>query len=179
MDFHRHFDAWSVFFENFVVDEGLDLRREYFRTLAFSQHVTVDHGLEPRRLMPFWLSICAECGESGRYHPFYLRIAMIGLGRLPSPPDGEIVANEDLALRGLACWAATQLPDKKSFAIEWRLLQDDFKYGSGFWKEHVQAAISVAERELSERTGGVETTFPVAEWWRRDVGLDLTWKSPG
>ncbi len=47
--FHRHYILWSGFFENFVVDRGLDLRREYFRTLALSQGVAAEHNLEPRR----------------------------------------------------------------------------------------------------------------------------------
>src|SRR5690606_32683628 len=59
IDFHRRYVLWSGFFENFVVDRGLDLRREYFRTLTLSQDVAAEHGLEPRRLMPLWLSICA------------------------------------------------------------------------------------------------------------------------
>ena len=178
VEFHRHFDSWGGFFENFVVDEGLDLRREYFRVLAFSQHIAAeDLGL--RELMPLWMSICAECGDAGRYDPFYLRVAMIGLGRLPSPSSGDVVANEVLALQGLALWAATQMPDEDSFATEWKMLQLDFERETGFWKERVQAAISVAERKLSERTGGEETTFPLAAWWRRDVGLAPRRKSPG
>ena len=39
LDLHRRYVLWSVFFDNFVVDRGLDLRREYFRILALSQGV--------------------------------------------------------------------------------------------------------------------------------------------
>ena len=104
------------------MDEGLDLRREYYLTLAFSQNIAAENGLEPRRLMAHWMSICAECGDAGRYDPFYIRDAIIELGRLPLPSGGTVVANEVLALQGLALWAATQMPNEDSFAIEWELL---------------------------------------------------------
>ena len=32
---------------------------------------------------------------------------------------------------------------------------------------------------MSERTGGEETTFPLTDWWRRDVGLDPRRRSSG
>ena len=177
-DFHARFDSWSGFFENFVVDEGLDLRREYFRALAFSQHIAAEEGLGPQELMPLWMSICAECGDVGRYDSDYLRVAMIGIGRLPPIRCGEVVANEALAVQGLARWAATQCPDQDSFDMEWLLLQDDFKRDSEFWKERVQTAVAVAENELSERTGDQEATFPLAGWWRRQVGIGSRRKTP-
>lgn len=169
VDLHRNFVLWNAFFDNFVIDRGLDLRREYFRLLALSQDIAEDHGLAPRRLMPLWLSICADSGTSGRYDQSYLRVAMIGLRGLPL--GAEFSANEDFALQGLARWAASQLPTKAEFMKEWRLLEGDFPRDAGFWSEHVQQAVTAAERELSERTRGEVTTFPAAGWWREDVDL--------
>lgn len=123
-DLHRRYVLWSRFFENFVVDRGLDLRREYFRILALSQDVAADHGLEPRRLMPLWLSICAESGDAGRYDASYLRVALLGLRRLPLGDDFD--ANEDFALQGLVRWAVTQRPSPAAFEREWRILEGDF-----------------------------------------------------
>lgn len=168
-DLHRRYVLWSGFFENFVVDRGLDLRREYFRILALSQDVAADHGLEPRRLMPLWLSVCAESGDAGRYDASYLRVALLGLRRLPLGDDFD--ANEDFALQGLARWAVTQRPSTAAFEREWRILEGDFPRDAGFWTDRVQAAITAAERELSERTKGAETTFPIAAWWREDVDI--------
>lgn len=65
VDLHRNFVLWNAFFDNFVIDSGLDLRREYCRTLALSQNIAEEHGLAPRRLMPLWLSICADSCASG------------------------------------------------------------------------------------------------------------------
>ncbi|MFD2249553.1 hypothetical protein FHS82_004003 [Pseudochelatococcus lubricantis] len=167
---HRCYVLWSGFFENFVVDRGLDLRREYFRILALSQDIAAaDQGLKPRRLMPLWLSVCSENGDAGRYDASYLRIALLGLRRLPLGDDFD--ANEDFALQGLARWAVTQRPSTAAFEREWRILEGDFPRDAGFWTDRVQAAITATERELSERTRGAETTFPVAAWWREDVDI--------
>ncbi|MCA3444434.1 MAG: hypothetical protein INF52_13855 [Rhodobacter sp.] len=169
VDFHRNFVLWNAFFENFVIDRGLDLRREYWRILALSQDVAEGRGLAPRRLMPLWLSICADSGASGRYDHSYLRVAMIGLRGLPL--GDEFSANEDFALQGLARWAASQSPTEPEFMNEWRLLKGDFPRGAGFWSERVQQAVTAAERELSERTDGEVSTFAAAGWWRKDVDL--------
>lgn len=169
VDLHRRYVLWGGFFENFAVDRGLDLRREYLRILANSQDVAADHGLEPRRLMPLWLSVCAESGDAGRYDTSYLRVALLGLRRLPLGDDFD--ANEDFALQGLARWAVTQRPSAAAFEREWRILEGDFPRDAGFWTDRVQAAITAAERELSERTKGAEATFPIAAWWREDVDI--------
>lgn len=168
-DLHRRYVLWSGFFENFVVDRGLDLRREYFRILALTQDIAAGHGLEPRRLMPLWLSVCAESGDAGRYDASYLRVALLGLRRLPLGDDFD--ANEDFALQGLARWAVTQRPSTAAFEREWRILEGDYPRDAGFWTDRVQAAITAAERELSERSRGAETTFPIAAWWREDVDI--------
>jgi len=168
-DFHRRYVLWCGFFENFTVDRGLDLRREFFQVLALSQDVAAEHGLEPRRLMPLWLSVCAESGDTGRYDASYLRVALLGLRRLPL--GSEFDANEDFALQGLARWAVTQRPSTTAFEREWRILEGVFPRDVGFWTDRVQAAITAAESELSELTKGAETTFPVAAWWREDVDI--------
>lgn len=170
-DFHRRYVLWCGFFENFVVDRGLDLRREFFRILALSQDVAANHRLKPRRLMPLWLSVCAESGDTGRYDASYLRVALLGLRRLPLGDDFD--ANENFALQGLARWAVTQRPSTPAFEREWRILKGVFPRDTGFWTDRVQAAITAAESELSELTKGAETTFPVAAWWRKDVDIHL------
>ena len=176
LDFHQKFVIWNGFFENFVIDRGLDLRREYFRILALTQDTAESVGLAPRRLMPLWLSICAESGGSGLYDKSYLRVALLGLRRLPLCE--EFSANEDFALHGLARWAVSRNPDRAAFMREWRVLEGDFPRDAGFWMGHVQQAVTAAERELSERTRGVRDTFPAAAWWREDVDLAPTDRSP-
>ena len=162
LDFHRKFMMWNGFFENFVIDRGLDLRREFFRVLALTQDMADADGIAPRRLMPLWLSICAESGASGMYDQSYLRVALLGLRKLPL--GEEFSSNEDFALQGLARWAASQNPARAEFMREWRVLEGDFPRDAGFWTEHVQQAVNAAERELSERTHGGTETFPAAGW---------------
>ena len=170
IDFHRGHDSWRAFFENFVVDRGLDLRREYLHILARSQNIAAEDGLEPRRLLPLWLSVCEYSGDTGRYDISCLRVALLGLRRLPL--GEEFASNEDFALQGLAIWAAVQRPVVSAFEMEWRILQADYPRSPEFWKVRVEYAVAEAEREIFERTGGEETTYPLAEWWRRDVGID-------
>ncbi len=172
-DLRERYALWSGFFDNFVMDRGLDLRREYFRILALSQDIVAKHRPPAaRQLMPLWLSICAESGDFGRYDGSYLRVALIGLRRLPL--GDRFDANEEFALQGLARWAVAQRPSNEAFEQEWRLLQDNFPRDITFWQPRVQAVIKAAETELSERTKPTqfkETTFSVAGWWRADVGL--------
>jgi tetratricopeptide (TPR) repeat protein len=168
VDLHQRYLLWNGFFENFVIDRSFDLRREFYRVLALSQGVGASAGLEPRRLMPLWLSICAESGGGGRYHQDYLRVALLGLRKLPL--GAQFSANEDFVLHGLARWAVSQRPSEAAFEREWRIVKGDFPRTSQFWTEHVQLAVTAAERELSERSGKT-TTFPLAGWWREDVDL--------
>ena len=80
---------------------------------------------------------------------------------------------------GLAFWAARQRPGEEEFGRQWRVRKKVCKRAVEFSAEGVQAAIAVAERNLTERTGGAETTFPMADWWLRDVGIDpVKRKSP-
>jgi tetratricopeptide (TPR) repeat protein len=168
-NFHRRFLLWNGFFENFVIDSGFDLQREFLRILALSQEIATAHGLEPRRLMPLWLSICGESGTMGKYDAGYVRIALLGLRRLPL--GDEFSSNEDFVLQGLARWAVSQRPALSAFEREWRLIEADFPRTVSFWTGRVQLAVTAAERELSERTQGQEQTFPLAAWWREDVDL--------
>ena len=168
-DLHRNYIAWNGFFENFAIDRSLDLRREYWRILALTQDIAADAGIAPRRLMPMWLSICAESGGDGLYPGSYLRIALTGLRKLPL--GAEFDANEDFALHGLARWAAARRPSKSDFMREWQLLEGDFPRSADFWEGRVEAAITATERETSERTHHVRRTFDAAAWWREDVQL--------
>jgi len=169
LDLHHRYVLWNGFFENFVIDRSFDLRREFFRILALSQDIGASKGLEARRLMPLWLSICAESGTGGRYRQDYLRVALFGLRKLPLAD--QFSANEDFVLHGLARWAVSQHPGESAFEREWRIVEGDFPRSSQFWADHVQLAVTAGERELAERTGGSVATFPLAAWWRQDVDL--------
>jgi tetratricopeptide (TPR) repeat protein len=169
VDFHRRFDVWNSFFENFVIDTSFDLRREFLRILALSQEIAAAHGLEARRLMPLWLAVCGESGAMGRYDLSYVRIALLGLRKLPL--HDELSSNEDFVLQGLARWAVSQRPTVAAFEREWRLIEADFPRTVTFWADRVQLAVTAAERELRERTRQAEHTFPLAAWWRSDVDL--------
>ncbi|NVO13555.1 MAG: hypothetical protein HXX10_05905 [Rhodoplanes sp.] len=179
VDLHRHYIAWNGFFENFVIDRGLDLRREFWRILALTQDEAATAGLEPRRLMPLWLAICGESGGSGQYDASCLRVALLGLRRLPL---GEAFSsNEDFALHGLARWAASRNPLKKDFLREWHVLEGDYPHGPGFWPPRVEATVAAMEQELFERTqktGAPRKTFPAAAWWREDVEIVTRSRSP-
>ena len=104
LDFHRRFDSWNGFFENFVVDSGLDLRRENYRVLSLSQEIAADDGLDSRRLVPLWLSVCAGSGDAGPFNRTNLESALDGLRLLPQ--NEEKPASTSLELLGLAFWAA-------------------------------------------------------------------------
>ncbi|CAL8972999.1 hypothetical protein RHODGE_RHODGE_01060 [Rhodoplanes serenus] len=171
VDLHRNYIAWNAFFETFVVDRGLDLRREYWRILALTQQEAEDAGLAHRRLMPLWLAVCGESGGSGQYDESYLRVALLGLRRLPL--GAALSSNEDFVLHGLARWAAWRNPQKRDFLRQWHVLKGDYPHGADFWPARVEATIAATERELSERTketAAAQETFPAAAWWREDVG---------
>ena len=97
-------------------------------------------------------------------------MALDGLRLLP--PDVVLDATANPELLGLAYWAAVQCPDEKEFELEWRIRRKHFKRPAEFSKEGVQAAIAVAESQLCEWTGGEETTFPLSDWWLRNIGID-------
>ena len=166
-DLQRNYIAWNGFFENFAIDQSLDLRREYWRILALTQDIAADAGTAPRRLMPLWLSICAESGGDGLYPESYLRIALTGLRKLPLGDAFD--ANEDFALHGLARWAVARRPSKSVFMREWSLLEGDFPRSADFWERRVEAVVASTELEVSERTKHKTRTFEAAAWWREDV----------
>ncbi len=175
VDFHRRFSLWNGFFENFVVEPCLDLRREYYTVLAFSQHIAAKHGLAPRKLMPLWLDVCGESGDAGRYDRSYLRVGILGLTRLPLGDDPYATA--DIALQGLTRWAVAQRPSEEEFDTQWTLFKDKFTHDPEFWVNRVHQAIAEAERNISERVGN-EATFPNAQWWRVDVGIPVGARPP-
>ena len=177
IDLHKNYIPWNAFFENFVVDRGLDLRREFLRIVALTQQEAEDAGLSPRRLMPLWLAMCGESGGSGQYDESYLRVALLGLRPLPLGKDFS--SNEDFALHGLARWAAARNPKKKDFLREWHVLEDDFPRSADFWPPRVEAAVAAMEQEVFERTKSTShprKTFDAAAWWREDIDLRLAKK---
>jgi len=170
VDLHKNYVAWNAFFENFVIDRGLDLRREFLRILTLTQQEAEEIGLAPRRLMALWLAICGESGGSGQYDESYLRVALLGLRRLPLGKDFS--SNEDFALHGLARWAAYRNPRKKDFLREWHVLEGDFPRSADYWPSRVEATIAAMEQEIFERTrksNHPRKTFPAAAWWRENA----------
>ncbi|MGJ0454910.1 MAG: hypothetical protein ACR65T_17015 [Methylocystis sp.] len=168
VDFHRRFPYWNNWAETLVIDQGLDLRREYWRVLALTQDIAEEAGLAARRLLPFWLSVCGEAGQRGAYDETYLTVGLLGLRRLPLEEGG---ANEEAALHGLARWAEAQRPDKKRFLREWRVLEGAFPRDPTFWTPLVARVLESVESELSRRTNHTQSTFLAAHWWREDLDL--------
>lgn len=168
VDLHRRFSYWNNWAETLVIDQGFDLRREYWRALALTQDLAEETGLEGRRLLPFWLNICGEAGQRGAYDETYLNVGLLGLRRLPLEEDG---ANEEAALHGLARWAEAQRPDKKRFLREWRVLEGAFPRDPTFWTPLVARVLDSVESQLSHRTEHTQGTFPGADWWREEVEL--------
>jgi tetratricopeptide (TPR) repeat protein len=169
--FHRDYIKWNAFFENFVVDRGLDLRREYWRILAQTQDDVPHEARDPRRLMPLWLSVCREAGNGGLYDISYLRIALMGLRGLPL---GDLSSNVKFALQGLARWAAYREPSTHDFMREWRTLEEEYAFGPAFWPTPVEDVISSLEEEIQEKAqeaGTKAETFLAAAWWREDLGM--------
>jgi hypothetical protein len=169
IDLHKRFSYWNNWVENLVVDQGLDLRREYWRALALSQDIARTAGLEARRLLPFWLNICGESGSRGRYDETYLTVGLLGLRRLPLSEDEGENANEEAALYGLARWAAAQLPKKQRFLREWRVMEDAFPRDPTFWTPLIAKVVATVEDDLFHKTRQKGITFPAAQWWREEV----------
>ncbi len=169
VDLHRRFPYWYNWAENLVIDQGLDLRREYWRALALTQEPAKDAGLDARRLLPFWLNVCSEAGQRGRYDETYLIVGLLGLRRLPLGDDQD--ANEEAALQGLARWAEAQLPKKKQFLREWAVIEGAFPRDALFWAPLVAKVLDTVEDQLSHKTNQRQATFPAAEWWREEVEL--------
>jgi len=168
VDLHRRFSYWNAWAETLVIDRGLDLRREYYRTLALTQNIAEEAGLGARRLLPFWLYICREAGTRGRYGESYLAVGLVGLRSLPLGDEG---GNEEASLHGLARWADAQRPSKKRFLREWRVLEGAFPRDPTFWTELVARVLAATEGEIVRYTKGARDTFPAAEWWREDVDV--------
>ena len=167
IELHRRFPYWNAWAETLVLDRGLDLRREYWRTLALTQDIAAEAGLAPRRLLPFWLDICGEAGSRGRYDESYLAVGLLGLRSLPL--GEEEAANEEAALHGLARWADAQRPAKKRFLREWHVLEGAFPRDPTFWTDLVARVIASVEEEIARQTKNARKTFDAAEWWLEDV----------
>jgi tetratricopeptide (TPR) repeat protein len=167
IDLHCRFAYWNAWAETLVLDRGLDMRREYWRVLALTQDIAAEAGLAPRRLLPFWLDICGEAGQRGRYDESYLTVGLLGLRSLPL--GEEEAANEEAALHGLARWADAQRPAKKRFLREWRVLEGAFPRDPTFWTVLVANVIASVEEEIAGKTNNTRKTFDAAAWWREDA----------
>ena len=160
-DLHCRFAYWLRWAETLVYDRGLDLRREFYRTLALTQDIAAEAGVPPRWLLPLWLGACEEAGERGRFDDSYLTVGLVGLRRMPLGEEDS--ANEETALHGLARWAARQRPAKPRFLREWHVLEGAFPRDASYWTALVGQVLAAVEAEGQ--------TFPAAAWWREDVEL--------
>lgn len=146
-DMHARFVKWNSWAENLIIDQSLDIRRKYYLLLALTQEARFedDVGAHARRLLPFWLDICAGAGQEGMYDQSYLRVALLGLRRLPLVH--VVDANEVAVVEGLLRWAARQKPERAYFDREWRQVAGAFPRAATFWQELLDARTN-ASRQL-------------------------------
>jgi len=167
---HDQYARWFNLVETAVVDNGLDLRRAFWRVLAVTQDMS-PRGAQSRHLMPLWLEICGEAGSRGRYPGSYLDVGLLGLRRLPLPDDQD--ANEEAVCHGLARWAAQQAPGRPTFEARWREIEAAYPHSAQFWPPLVERVLFTAEEHLAERQNGTLASFPAAAWWRDSMELPL------
>jgi tetratricopeptide (TPR) repeat protein len=167
-DLHTRYPYWLGLAETAVVDNALDLRREYWRVLALTQAVGGRH-LAPRRLLSLWFDLCAESGPLGRYDESYLDVGLIGLRQLPLGAEHD--SNEEAACHGIARWALRQRPGKKAFLDRWREIESAYPRSPTFWPPLVADVIADVEDELRHKTGRTDATFPAVAWWRDELDL--------
>ena len=169
-DLHRRYAHWFGVTEAAVIDQGLDLRREYWRILALSQD-RAGQGLAPRRLMSLWLEICAEAGPSGQFDESYLDVGLTGLRQLPLGDDHD--ANEEAVCHGLARWAVRQRPTKAAFLTRWREIEAAYPRNPVYWPPLVADVIAAVEDEFRSDKDKATPSFEVAKWWREELELPL------
>ena len=162
-DLHRRYAYWYRLVETAIIDRGLDLRREFWRVLALTQDM-LEYEAKSRRLMPLWFEICSEAGPLGRYDETYLDVGLIGLRRLALGAEDD--SNEEVASRGIARWAARQLPDKGTFLGRWYEIEAAYPRAPAYWPPLVDDVIATTEVALAAETRRKMLTFPAASWWR-------------
>jgi tetratricopeptide (TPR) repeat protein len=163
-DLHRRYPYWLGVFETAVLDRGLDLRRDYWRTLALTQDVATG---QKRRLMAHWLQLCAEAGRFGRFDNTYLDVGLVGLGYLPLGQDHD--SNEEAMCHGLARWSLRQRPTKADFLARWREIESAYPRAPDYWPPLVADVIRTLETTLHEERDDYHASFPAASWWREDT----------
>lgn len=155
-DLHGRYPFWFNTFETAILDRNLDLRREYWRTLALTQ--SFDTG--GRRLLPLWQDICGEAGPAGRYDPSYLDVGELGIRKLPL--GAEDSSNEEAMCHALARWAIRQRPAKAEFLARWDEIQEFYPRALDFWPPLVADVVAAVMAELKH-------SFAAARWWLEDV----------
>jgi tetratricopeptide (TPR) repeat protein len=165
---HDSYAYWFRIVETAVIDQGLDLRREFWRVLGLTQDVRTPTAT-PRRLMTLWFELCAEAGPLGRYDETYLDVGLIGLRRLPLGPDDD--SNEEAVCHGIAQWAARQHPDKRTFLNRWREIEAAYPRTPSYWPPLVQDVIVATEEYLAAEPDRRMKSFPAAAWWREELEL--------
>lgn len=167
-DLHARYPYWFRMVEAATIDDGLDVRREFWRLLALTQDAA---GLsaQPRRLMPLWLELCAEAGPLGLYDESYLDVGLIGLRRLPLGPADS--STEEAVCHGIARWAARQQPGKLVFLSRWREIESAYPRSPDYWPDLVADVIAATEAYLSQATERRTSGFPAAAWWRDELDL--------
>jgi len=166
IDLHCRFSDWNSWVSDWSSDNGLDLRREYWRTLALTQNKAVSCGLPARRLLPLWMEVCSEAGERGRYNDSYLLVGILGLLSLPlTNEDGSI---EVACTQGLINWAYAQQPSKAHFLKEWHFVTGATSRGS-FSIDVIRRALKLALDDIGRKSYGAIDDFPAVEWLREDL----------
>ncbi len=166
-DLHARYPFWFGAFETAVIDDGLDLRREYWRVLGLTQTAA---GTPRDRFLALWLDVCGEAGDRGRHRLDYLDVGLIGLRFLPPGPDGA--ANEEAVCHGFARWAVRQRPNRDLLLQRWREIEAVYPHDVTFWPPIVADVIAAAEDDLWNQTRVSGATFPAAAWWREEMELD-------
>lgn len=154
VDLHRRYIFWQDWVARLVLSPARDARAEYWRTLALTQPLVREQSPEndPRRLAPLWQRICREAG--GRLEPYYLKVGLLGLRRLPETAGGSEVP----WVSGLAQWALAQEPSESAFMAEWLALKALYPRSPQRWHKLVTTLLSAPVFE------GIE---PPA-WWGAD-----------
>jgi len=167
-DLHARYLFWFRMVEAATIDDGLDVRREFWRLLALTQDLA-GPGVQPRRLMPLWLELCAEAGPLGLYDETYLDVGLIGLRRLPLGTADS--STEEAVCHGVARWAARQQPGKQVFLARWQEIESAYPRSPDYWPDLVADVIAATEAYLSQATERRTTGFPAAAWWRDELDL--------
>jgi len=152
----REFQEWDSWTRPLVLAPSRDARLTFLRLCALMQSALQDEQLEA-----VWIGVCKEAGRA--LPDYYLEVGLLGLGRMPSAEAAVEPARR--VVRGLAIWAQSAQPSRKSFLREWRRIKYLFPLSKGVWQDIVDLTIRSVQ-------SGATRELQAARWWRNDVGLN-------